>query len=56
MEELKAEFGIVASLIEGDKGIFDVRLNGTLVFSKHQVGRHSEPGEVTTLLKAAGMS
>lgn len=32
--------------IKGSGGIFDVRLEGDLIFSKHQVGRFPEPGEV----------
>ena len=34
------------TLTPGPKGIFDVAVNGGLVFSKHAVGRHAEPGEV----------
>lgn len=33
-------------LVTGDKGVFDVRVDGELVFSKRQLGRHAEPGEV----------
>lgn len=33
-------------LIPGTGGVFDVTVNGELVFSKQQVGRHAEPGEV----------
>ncbi len=34
------------TLITGSKGVFDVRINDTLVFSKKQLGRHAEPGEI----------
>jgi len=34
-------------LIPGDKGIFDVKINGTLIYSKHATGRFPEPGEIT---------
>ena len=34
------------SLLTGDKGIFDVEVNGTKIYSKHETGRHAEPGEV----------
>ncbi len=37
-------------LIRGSGGIFDVRLDGALVFSKRAVGRFPEPGEVAGLL------
>ena len=34
------------SLLTGDKGIFDVEVKGTKIYSKHETGRHAEPGEV----------
>lgn len=30
----------------GKKGVFDVNVNGELIFSKKQLGRHAEPGEI----------
>jgi selT/selW/selH-like putative selenoprotein len=33
-------------LIESSGGIFDVIVDGQLVFSKKQARRHAEPGEV----------
>ena len=33
-------------LITGDKGVFDVRVDGELIYSKKAEGRHAEPGEV----------
>lgn len=33
-------------LIPGENGIFDVTVDGEIVFSKHKVGRFPEPGEV----------
>jgi selT/selW/selH-like putative selenoprotein len=44
--ELKNEFGAGVRLIKGKDGIFDVQVDGTLVFSKHTVGRFPDPGEV----------
>ena len=38
-------------LIRGDNGIFDVVLDGKLIFSKHATGRHAEPGEVLELFR-----
>ena len=40
-----------AELIEGGSGIFDVVVDGELVFSKQSEGRFPEPGEVTSQLK-----
>ena len=33
-------------LTTGSKGIFDVTVDGNLIYSKHAEGRHAEPGEV----------
>ncbi len=30
----------------GSKGVFDVVVDGTTIYSKHETGRHAEPGEV----------
>jgi selenoprotein W-related protein len=32
-------------------GIFDVAVDGHLVFSKKQLGRHAKPGEVVRLIQ-----
>jgi selenoprotein W-related protein len=37
------------TLTTGTKGIFDVTVDGTVLYSKQQVGRHAEPGEVLDL-------
>ena len=33
-------------LVMGSKGVFDVRVDGELLYSKHAEGRHAKPGEV----------
>ncbi len=35
-----------------DKGRFEVTLDGELIFSKAELGRHAEPGEVVALARA----
>jgi hypothetical protein len=37
--------------IPGEKSQFDVIADGHLVFSKQQLGRHAEPGEVLAALR-----
>jgi selenoprotein W-related protein len=32
-------------------GVFDVVVDGDLVFSKKQAGRHAQPGEVLRLIR-----
>ena len=39
-------------LIPGSGGIFDVTVDGALVFSKKRVGRHAQPGEVVEVVRA----
>jgi selenoprotein W-related protein len=39
------------ALETGTKGRFDVTLDGDLIFSKANAGRHAEPGEVVGLLE-----
>ncbi len=34
------------TFVTGAKGVFDVVVDGETIFSKHEVGRHAEPGEV----------
>jgi selenoprotein W-related protein len=48
---LKQEFGIEAELIRGKDGVFDVHADGRLVFSKHELGRFPEPGEVERVIR-----
>ena len=49
--ELNESLGIQAHLIEGDKGIFDVKVNGDLVFSKFKEDRFPRLGEVSSTIK-----
>ena len=34
------------TLVMGSGGVFDVEVDGELLYSKKAVGRHAEPGEV----------
>jgi len=38
------------TLVPGTSGVFDVSVDGQLVYSKHATGRHAEPGEVRDLV------
>ena len=37
------------TLVTGAKGVFDVAVNGELMYSKHDTGRHADPGEILEL-------
>ncbi len=40
------------TLVNGSRGIFDVTVDGEVLYSKAQTGRHVEPGEVLSLFRA----
>lgn len=39
------------TLVTGSKGVFNVTIDDEVLFSKHDTGRHAEPGEVLTLFR-----
>ena len=47
-------FGIVAILVKGGSGVFDVVADGNLLFSKKQVGRFPTESEVLDQLPKSG--
>ena len=50
LEEWEELVGVV-EVVPGANGIFDVHLNGELVFTKSMLGRYPQPGEVVPLLR-----
>ena len=50
-EELRQAFGVAANLIPGKDGIFDVIVDGRLVFAKADTGRFPNSGEVSGRLR-----
>ena len=51
-DELRQQFGVEAKLVPGSHGIFDVLVDGKMVYSKHETGRFPNPGEVTGNIQA----
>ena len=47
---IKRELGIEPKLIRGAGGVFDVRVDKQLVYSKHQSGRFPEHQEIIDTL------
>jgi selenoprotein W-related protein len=41
-------------LIPSSGGVFEVKVDGDLIFSKKALRRHAEPGEVVRLIRARG--
>ncbi len=54
MVELEGKFGnkLHSTLHAGDRGVFEVLVDGELVFSKLATGRFPARGEVAALVKA----
>jgi selenoprotein W-related protein len=50
-EELKKAFGAEVELISSTGGVFDITADGKLVFSKKEMQRFPEEGEVAGLLR-----
>ena len=37
-------------MVESSGGVFDVTVDGRLLFSKKAIGRHAQPGEIMQLI------
>jgi len=48
---IKSALGIDATLVEGSNGIFDVSVDGDLVFSKYEHGRFPEADDLIAELR-----
>jgi selenoprotein W-related protein len=48
---LEHEFGAKVELIEGKDGVFEVTVDGNLVFSKRALGRFPDDGEVAEAIR-----
>ena len=49
--EIQSEFDAEIELRRGHGGIFDVELNGRMIFSKHELFRMPEAGEIAELIE-----
>lgn len=47
---IKKTFKVEPKLIAGAGGIFDVKVDGKMIFSKHEVGRFPEDPEIIQAL------
>jgi selenoprotein W-related protein len=48
---LKNELGVQAELIESGGGVFEIEYGGNLVFSKKDLGRFPNDGEILKLIR-----
>ena len=51
--DIRDRFNVEVELVKGRDGVFEVTLDGALVFSKKRLGRFPEPGEAEDALAAA---
>ena len=51
LEEFEEEIAAI-EVVPGANGIFDVHVDGTLVFTKSMLGRYPEPMDVLPLVQA----
>jgi len=49
--EIKKHLGLDSSLTAGSGGVFDVSVDGAVLFSKKQVGRFPEADEIVAMLQ-----
>jgi selenoprotein W-related protein len=49
--ELKQHLGVESTLTAGHGGVFEVTVDGKVIFSKKSVGRFPEPGEIVGMLQ-----
>jgi selT/selW/selH-like putative selenoprotein len=49
---IKRELGIEPEVTRGDRGVFDVTVDGKLLFSKHSAGRFPDDDEIVRNLRA----
>lgn len=49
-DEIKKTTGIESELIPGSGGVFEVKVDGKLIFSKSAAGRFPEPDEIVSQL------
>ena len=48
---IKKELGVDAELTRGDRGVFDVAVDGKVIFSKHSAGRFPDDPEILNVLR-----
>jgi selT/selW/selH-like putative selenoprotein len=48
---IKKELGVDAELTRGDRGVFDVAVDGKVVFSKYSAGRFPDDQEILDVLR-----
>jgi selT/selW/selH-like putative selenoprotein len=50
--EIKEKHGVDSELVAGHSGIFDVQVDGNLIFSRHEEGRFPELQEILDAIES----
>ena len=50
MTRIQEVRGVESELVPGSNGVFDVVVDGKLIYSKHQTGRFPDPDEILAKL------
>ena len=50
-EKIQKEVGIASQLIPGSKGIYDIIVDGNIIYSKHKTKQFPDNDEIIKLLK-----
>ena len=50
-ESIERQFGVKAELIKGMGGVFEVKFNNSLLFSKKELGRFPNENEIEDLIE-----
>ena len=53
---MKKAFDVESKLIASGGGVFEIKRDGTLIFSKKALGRFPEEGEIAKLIRGAERS
>jgi selT/selW/selH-like putative selenoprotein len=51
---LSRELGVDAELVRGERGVFDVLVDGRVIFSKHSAGRFPTDAEIVQAIREKG--
>ncbi len=49
--DIRRAFGIESTLIAKGRGIFDVSVDGTIIFSKYETARYPESSEIVAAIR-----
>ena len=50
-DEIKKEIDAEIELVAGGGGVFDISMDGRMIFSKFEQGRYPQPDEIISLIR-----